>query len=145
MARFHLAPPPLANAARERKPVRIAFEKKSFIGSLVDPRHFSDKNSTHTVVGTECTACLTARCAAPKRAALPSGTTRLIRARASPGLTLEQQVAKLSVDESRLCILMQAMPVRHAAVKNQLQDVRRMLRAADRAGGALRSLSATRP
>jgi len=50
-------------------------------------------------------------------------------------------VAKLSVDESRLCILMQAMPVRHAAVKNQLQDVRRMLRA----GGGLRSLSATRP
>ena len=48
-------------------------------------------------------------------------------------------MAKLSVDESRLCILMQAMPVRHAAVKNQLQDVRRMLRAAGRAGGGLRS------
>eukprot|EP00964_Phaeocystis_antarctica_P089156 scaffold56809_cov62-Phaeocystis_antarctica.AAC.1 len=36
----------------------------------------------HTVVGTECTACLIARCAAPTRAPLPSGITRLIRARA---------------------------------------------------------------
>ena len=71
--------------------------------------------------------------------------TRLFQARASPPLILEQHVAKLSVDEHRLCILMQAMPVRHAAVKNQLQDVRRMLRAAGRAGGGLRSLSATRP
>jgi len=76
MGSFSFSPPPsLASAARERKPARIAFEKKSSIGSLVDPRHFSDKNSTHTVVGTECIACLTARCAAPKRAALPSGTT----------------------------------------------------------------------
>ena len=104
-----------------------------------------DKNSTHAAVGIECTPCLTARCAAPKRAALPIGTTRLIYARASTGLALEQQVAKLSVDEHRLWILIQTMPVRHAAVKNQLQDVRRMLRAAGRAGGALRSLSATRP
>ena len=135
--------PPPANAAR--RPVRIAIEKNASIGSLVDPRHFSDKSSAHAVVGTECTACLTARCAAPKRVALPSGTTRLIYARASPGLTLDQQVAKLSVDEHRLCILIQAMPVRHAAVKNQLQDVRRMLPAAGRAGGGLRSLSATRP
>ena len=125
--------------------MRIAIEKNASIGSLVDPRHFSDKSSAHTVVGTECTACLTARCAAPKRAALPSGTTRLIYARASPGLTLEQQVAKLSVDEHRLYILIKAMPVRHAAVKNQLQDVRCMLRAAGRVGGGLRSLSATRP
>ena len=54
-------------------------------------------------------------------------------------ITLEQQVAKLNVDDHRLCILIQAMPVRHAAVKNQLQDVRRMLPAAGRAGGGLRS------
>ena len=68
--------------ALERRPVRIAVEKNASIGSLVDPRHFSDRNSTHTVVGTECTACLTARCAAPTRASLPSGTVQLIRARA---------------------------------------------------------------
>ena len=131
--------------ARDRKPVRIAVDFFVSIGSLVDPRHCSDESSTHAVVGTECKACLSARCAAPTRAALPSGTTRLIYARASPPLILEQKVAKLSVDEHHLCILIQAMPVRHAAVKNQLQDVRCMLRAAGRAGGGLRSLSATRP
>ena len=131
--------------ARDRKPVRIAVDLFWSIGSLVDPRHFSDKSSTHAVVGTECRACLSVRCAAPTRAALPSGTTRLIYARASPPLILEKQVAKLSVDENRLCVLIEAMSVWHAAVKNQLQDVRRMLRAAGRAGGGLRSLSATRP
>ena len=110
--------------------MRIAADFSLSIGSLVDPRHFSDKNSTHTVVGTECKPCLSARCAAPTRAALPSDTTRLFQARASPPLILEQQVAKLSVDEHRLCRLIRAMSVRHAAVKNQLQDVRRMLRAA---------------
>ena len=77
---------PLANAARERKPVRIAFEKKSFIGSLVDPRHFSDKNFTHTVVDTECAPCLSAQCA-PTRAASSTGTTQPIHVIASPPLT----------------------------------------------------------
>ena len=79
--------------ARNRRPVRIAIERNACIGSFVTPRHFSDKNSTHTVVGTECTTCLTARCAAPKRVALcpmAPRLTRLIRAQASPGLTLEQ-------------------------------------------------------
>ena len=84
---FILAPSLLAIAARERKPARIAFEKKSSIGSLVDPRHFSDKNFTRTVVDTECASCLSARCVAPTRAASSTGTTQPIHVIASPPLT----------------------------------------------------------
>eukprot|EP00964_Phaeocystis_antarctica_P089781 scaffold57344_cov69-Phaeocystis_antarctica.AAC.2 len=54
-------PPVYQRGARDRKPVRIAVDFLLSIGSLVDPRHFSDKNSTHAVVGTECRACLSIR------------------------------------------------------------------------------------
>ena len=47
-------------------------------------------------------------------------------------------MTKLSVDEYRLCKLVQAISVRHTAAKNQLQDARRVLHA----GGPSRRRSA---
>eukprot|EP00964_Phaeocystis_antarctica_P017666 scaffold9778_cov72-Phaeocystis_antarctica.AAC.1 len=82
------ASPAYQRGARDRKPVRIAVDFCWSIGSLVDPRHFSDKNSTHAVWRHATDLCTSVTTSDP---------------RATGGLAQRRRAPSLHIDTGHVC------------------------------------------